>query len=94
VMIVAQPTWGVDVGAAQLIHQALIDLRGRGVAVLVISEDLDELFTICDRIAVLAQGRLSRAYPTPELTIESIGMMMGGASGDAKESGAKEPAHA
>jgi general nucleoside transport system ATP-binding protein len=94
VMIVAQPTWGVDVGAAQLIHQALIDLRGRGVAVLVISEDLDELFTICDRIAVLAQGRLSRAYPTPELTIESIGVMMGGASGDAKESGAKEPAHA
>ena len=49
-MIVAQPTWGVDVGAAQLIRQALIDLRDQGVALLVISEELDELFTISDRL--------------------------------------------
>ena len=58
-MIVAQPTWGVDVGAAQLIRQALIDLRDQGVALLVISEELDELFTISDRLCVLAAGRLS-----------------------------------
>lgn len=78
VMIVAQPTWGVDIAAAQMIHQALIDLRDRGAAVLVVSEELDELFTICDRIAVLSGGRLSAARPTHELTIESVGLLMGG----------------
>ncbi len=56
VIVVAQPTWGVDIGASMLIRQALIDLRDRGVAVLVISEELDELFMICDRIAVIAEG--------------------------------------
>jgi simple sugar transport system ATP-binding protein len=79
VMLVAQPTWGVDVGAAVLIHQALIDLRNSGVAVLVISEELDELFTICDRLAVLAQGRLTAAVPTTELAVETVGEWMAGA---------------
>ena len=78
VMIVSQPTWGVDVGAAQLIRQALIDLRDRGVAVLVVSEELDELFEICDRIAVLAQGRLSPAQPRATLTVDAVGVLMGG----------------
>jgi ABC-type uncharacterized transport system ATPase subunit len=78
VMIVAQPTWGVDVGAAQLIHQALIDLRDRGVALLVVSEDLDELFTICDQIAVLAGGQLSQLYRTSELKSEDVGSLMSG----------------
>jgi simple sugar transport system ATP-binding protein len=78
VMIVAQPTWGVDVGAAQLIRQALIDLRDRGVALLVLSEELDELFMICDRIAVLARGRLSPPYPTHQLTSEGVGVLMAG----------------
>ena len=55
-MIVAQPTWGVDVGAAQLIRQALIDLRDQGVAILVISEELDELFTISDRLCGAGRG--------------------------------------
>ena len=55
-MIVAQPTWGVDVGAAQLIRQALIDLRDQGVALLVISEELDELFTISDRLCGAGGG--------------------------------------
>jgi simple sugar transport system ATP-binding protein len=77
-MIVAQPTWGVDIGAAQLIHQALIDLRDAGVALLVISEELEELFALCDRIAVIAQGQLSRTYPTSELTFESVGLLMTG----------------
>ncbi len=79
VIIVSQPTWGVDVGAAQLIHQALIDLRDRGVAVLVVSEELDELFEICDRIAVLAQGSLSPAQPRAALTVDEIGVRMAGA---------------
>jgi len=79
VLIAAQPTWGVDVGAAAQIRQALIDLRDAGVAVLVISEELDELFEICDRIAVIAQGRLSAPKPTDETNAADIGMLMSGA---------------
>jgi simple sugar transport system ATP-binding protein len=78
VMIAAQPTWGVDVGAATTIRQALIDLRNQGVAVLVISEELEELFEICDRIAVIAGGRLSPAKITAETDQEEIGLWMSG----------------
>ena len=78
VMIAAQPTWGVDVGAAAQIRQALIDLRDAGVAVLVVSEELDELFEICDRIAVIAQGRLAEARPARTTNAEEIGMLMAG----------------
>jgi general nucleoside transport system ATP-binding protein len=80
VMVVAQPTWGVDIGAAQMIRQALINLRDQDVALLVISEELDELFMICDQIAVLAQGRLSPAYPSSELTPEGVGVLMAGSA--------------
>jgi simple sugar transport system ATP-binding protein len=83
VMVVAQPTWGVDVGAAMLIRQAIIDLRDAGVAVLVVSEELDELFMMCDRIAVLAKGRLSRAVPTHATAVDRIGRWMGGDFDDA-----------
>jgi simple sugar transport system ATP-binding protein len=78
VMIAAQPTWGVDVGASAQIRQALIDLRDAGVAVLVVSEELDELFEICDRIAVIASGRLSPPKATRETNVEQIGRLMGG----------------
>jgi simple sugar transport system ATP-binding protein len=98
-MIVAQPTWGVDVGAAQLIRQALIDLRKQGVALLVISEELDELFTISDRICVLADGRLSPAVRLADTSIEQIGNWMSGnfdalptADADAESAGV-DPAH-
>jgi simple sugar transport system ATP-binding protein len=77
-MIVAQPTWGVDVGAAQLIRQALIDLRRQGVALLVISEELEELFAISDRICVLADGRLSPVVRLADTSIEQIGNWMSG----------------
>jgi simple sugar transport system ATP-binding protein len=80
VLLAAQPTWGVDVGAALLIHQALIGLRDAGAAVLVISEELEELFVICDRIAVLTAGRLSPAQPRSGLTVEAIGLLMAGAA--------------
>ncbi len=77
-MIAAQPTWGVDVGAAAQIRQALLDLRDSGVAVLVVSEELDELFEICDRLAVIAQGRLSAPRPVRETNAEEIGLLMSG----------------
>ena len=78
VLIAAQPTWGVDVGAAAQIRQALIDLRNEGVGVLVVSEELEELFEICDRIAVIAQGRMSPLRATGETDMEEIGLWMGG----------------
>ncbi|MCC6196043.1 MAG: ABC transporter ATP-binding protein [Burkholderiales bacterium] len=78
VLIAAQPTWGVDVGAAAQIRQALLDLRDEGVAVLVVSEELDELFEICDRLAVIAQGRLSEPKPLHETNAEEIGLLMSG----------------
>jgi ABC-type uncharacterized transport system ATPase subunit len=80
VLLAAQPTWGVDVGATLLIHQALIALRDGGAAVLVISEELDELYAICDRIAVLNQGRLSAVQPRAALSVEAVGLLMAGAA--------------
>jgi simple sugar transport system ATP-binding protein len=78
VLIIAQPTWGVDVGAALVIRQALLDLRNRGVAILVISEELDELLEVADRIAVIADGRLGPARLRAEITRDEIGLAMAG----------------
>jgi simple sugar transport system ATP-binding protein len=78
VLIVAQPTWGVDVAAATLVRQSLLDLSRRGAAILVISEELEELFEICDRIAVLCRGRLFPARPRAQTSIEEVGLMMSG----------------
>ncbi len=78
VLAVCQPTRGVDAGAAAEIRQALVDLASRGAAVLVISQDLDEIFEICDRITVIHGGRLSAAYPVEEMTPERAGLLMGG----------------
>ena len=81
VLIAAHPTWGVDAGAASAIHQALLDLADAGAAVIVISQELDELMAICDRIAVIADGHLSAPEPTANLTAERIGLRMAGSYG-------------
>jgi simple sugar transport system ATP-binding protein len=78
VLIVSQPTWGVDVGAAALIRAELLALRDAGCAVLVVSEELDELFEISDRLVVIAKGELSPAIATREATVEQIGEWMSG----------------
>ena len=83
VLVVAQPTWGVDVGAAAFIRQKIIDLRNEGVAILVLSEELDELFEVSDRLAVIAKGRLSPAKPIKETNVEEIGVWMSGMWPDA-----------
>ena len=77
-LVVSQPTWGLDVGAAAFIHETLISLRSDGTGVLVISEELEELFAICDSIAVMANGHLSPARLAKETSIEEIGLLMGG----------------
>ncbi len=79
VLVVNQPTWGVDASAAAAIRQALLDLAAKGSAVIVISQDLDELMEISDRFAALNEGRLSAPRPAQGLTIEEIGLMLGGA---------------
>ena len=82
VLVVNQPTWGVDAGAASRIRQALIDLARAGAAVLVISQDLDEIFEIATRIAVISEGRLSAPQPARSMTRERIGLLMGGIHGE------------
>ena len=88
VLVVNQPTWGVDAGAATLIRQALIDLARSGSAVLVISQDLDEIFEVADRIAVISRGELSEAYLSEELNLEQIGLLMAGAHEKGANAGA------
>ncbi len=78
ILVVNQPTWGVDAGAAALIRQALIDLARDGSAVLVISQDLDEIFEIADRVAVISRGYLSDAEPAAAMTRERVGLLMAG----------------
>ena len=79
VFIVNQPTWGVDAAAASSIRQALLTLSENGAAILVISQDLDELLEISDQFAALNGGALSRIEKTADLSMEQIGLMMGGA---------------
>ena len=88
VLVVNQPTWGVDAGAAALIRQALIDLARSGSAVLVISQDLDEIFEVADRIAVISRGELSEAYLSEELNLEQIGLLMAGVHEKSANAGA------
>ena len=78
-LVINQPTWGVDAGAAASIRQALIDLAQAGSAVLVISQDLDEIFEVADRIAVISRGHLSEARPAQDVSREEIGLLMAGA---------------
>jgi general nucleoside transport system ATP-binding protein len=80
ILVVSQPTWGVDAGAAATIRQAIVDLARSGAAVLVISQDLDEIFEIADRVAVISRGELSEAYPAATLTAERIGLLMAGSA--------------
>src|SRR4030081_2739786 len=80
VLVVSQPTWGVDAGAAAVIRQALIDLAARGAAVLIISQDLDELAEIADRIAVIFHGKLSAPLAAADASREKLGLLMGGST--------------
>ena len=79
-LVVAQPTWGVDAGAAAVIRAALRRLADEGAAVLVVSQDLDELMEITDRIGALCAGRLSATYPTASVDAHAVGRLMGGAA--------------
>ena len=81
VLVVSQPTWGVDAGAAAFIHQALIDMAKAGSAIVVISQDLDELLALCETISVINEGRLSKAMDVKGISIDQVGLLMGGVHG-------------
>ncbi|WP_214475860.1 ABC transporter ATP-binding protein [Mesorhizobium sp. dw_380] len=77
-LLVSQPTWGVDVGASAFIRQTIVDLSRAGAAVLVVSEELDELFEICDRLLVICQGRVSPPLVRKTTDREEVGLLMTG----------------
>jgi ABC-type uncharacterized transport system ATPase subunit len=85
VLVVNQPTWGVDAGAAAAIHQSLVDLAAQGSAIVVISQDLDELLSLCDTLAVINEGRLSQKMVVGEVSRNDIGLLMGGVHGTTEE---------
>ncbi|GAB3554044.1 ABC transporter ATP-binding protein [Noviherbaspirillum agri] len=92
VLIVSQPTWGVDVGAAAQIRAELVALRDAGCALLVVSEELEELFEICDRLIVIAKGRVSPPVARSQASVDQIGQWMSGLWDGAPAQ--KEDAHA
>ncbi len=85
VLIAAQPTRGVDIGASEYIHRRLLDERAKGTAILLISEDLDEIRALSDRIAVMYEGRIVRIVDNETTSVEQLGAMMAGASLEAIE---------
>ena len=77
-LVIVDPTWGVDAGAKKFIHQVLLDLASQGTAILLISQDLEEIYEISDTIAVLFEGKLSTKYPIQKMDNKKIGLLMGG----------------
>ena len=77
VLVVAQPTRGLDVGATEYVRQKLLEQRARGAAILLISEDLDEILELSDRIAVIYEGEIMGVVP-PDVDIERLGLLMSG----------------
>ena len=88
VLVINQPTWGVDAGAAIAIYDAIVQLADGGTAIVIISQDLDEIMLLCDRIAVIAAGRMSASMPVKDATVAQIGLLMGGTGMPAEEDAA------
>src|SRR3546814_27787 len=82
VLLAAQPTRGLDIGAAQFVHRLFLERQAAGRAVLMVSEDLEELFALCDRIAVMYEGRIVGTVLRAEASIQRIGLMMAGVAED------------
>jgi simple sugar transport system ATP-binding protein len=78
VLVAAQPTRGLDVGATEYVHAQLLEQRRDGTAILMISEDLDEVMALSDRIAVIFEGQIMGIVPREEATPEKLGLMMAG----------------
>ena len=90
VMIAMQPTRGLDVGAIETVHKVLLDLRAAGAAILLVSEELDEITSLSDRIAVIYEGRIMGILPGEQSTVEEIGLMMAGSTAERHHAAAEE----
>jgi len=77
-MIAVQPTRGLDVGAIETVHRLLLDLRSKGAAILLISEELDEILALADRIDVMYEGRIVGSFPAADAEIGKVGLLMTG----------------
>ncbi len=77
-LVAAQPTRGVDIGATEYVHHRLLEQRSEGTAILLISEDLDEILTISDRIIVIYEGEIMGEVVTKDATPEGLGLLMAG----------------
>ena len=77
-LIISHPTWGIDAGAEHSIRKSLIELAKNGTSIIVISQDLDELFEISHRISVIFNGKISKSYETRNISVSEIGLLMGG----------------
>jgi ABC-type uncharacterized transport system ATPase subunit len=82
VLVAAQPTRGVDIGATEYVHALLLEQRQQGTAILLISEDLDEILALSDRIAVIYEGRIMGVVDGEEATPEQLGLLMAGVKGE------------
>jgi simple sugar transport system ATP-binding protein len=82
VLIAAQPTRGVDIGATEYVHSLLLEQRQQGTAILLISEDLDEIMALSDRIAVIFEGQIMGVVDADEATPEQLGLLMAGVKGE------------
>jgi len=91
VMVAVQPTRGLDVGAIETVHKLLLEQRASGTAILLISEDLDEILTIADRVAVIYEGRISEPILAAEADISELGLLMTGASSEGGTDGVTGP---
>jgi simple sugar transport system ATP-binding protein len=89
-MVAVQPTRGLDVGAIETVHKLLLEQRAAGMAVLLISEDLDEILMIADRVAVIYEGRISPSIAVEEAEVAQLGLMMTGTSAEAAAAEAAE----
>jgi simple sugar transport system ATP-binding protein len=84
-LIASQPTRGLDVGSVQYIHERIVKQRDEGLAVLIVSSELDEVLALADRIAVMYRGRLAGPFEASTLTRERLGLLMAGAEQDADD---------
>ena len=87
VVIASQPTRGLDIGATEYVHRLLLQQRAEGSALLLISEDLDEILALSDRIAVIYEGQIMGILPNEQATPEKIGLLMAGVGAEVGESG-------
>ncbi|NJM08520.1 ATP-binding cassette domain-containing protein, partial [Candidatus Gracilibacteria bacterium] len=85
-LVASQPTRGIDVGSIEFIHQQIVRKRDEGVAVLVVSAELDEILALSDRIAVMNQGRIVATIPAAEADRERLGLLMGGVASEVTSS--------